>query len=208
MKKFLISILAVIMATGMIGSSFAYFSDSASSNTNIFHAGTINLKIADGDEFIHQEDVSATWTMNNMEPGASFVGPNSVSIINTGTLAGDHIEIHFSHTINDPGLAPGDMARWLQITSMSYESVSFVGMLTTPGHALVDANSNEFIDLEDVTLLANEAALDNLPEPPPNSGGAYSFMMQLIFNADAPNTIQGVSLTTTVSFTLNQVASQ
>lgn len=218
MRKFLILILAVILALGMMGGTFAFFVDTQTSNSNSFESGTLNLKISDDDEYPPEDGgVSYTWQMDNMIPGESDIGPWGVSLINTGTLKGDHVQISFTHEINDepdvpsdtnPHSTPGEMARWLQILSMTYDGVTLVGAHPNTEHELVDANGNEFIDLEDVTLPANSAALDNLPAPPENSGGVYSFTMHLLFNSGATDDIQGDTLITTVSFTLNQHISQ
>jgi spore coat-associated protein N len=215
LKKLLISLMAVIVCAGMVGSSLAYFTDVETSTGNIITAGTLDLKITDRDEYPPRDGVSQTWSMSNMSPGVSNVGPWGVSLINTGTLAGDHVEISFSHEIIDtpdvssdsnPNSVPGDLARWLQIMSMTYGNITFVGGLPTPLHTLVDGNGNGFIDLEDVTLPVNSAALDNLVVPE-LVNGIISFTMQLLFNAGATNDIQGDTLITTVYFTLNQVAS-
>lgn len=216
MKKFLLSVLAALLVLGMMGSAFAYFQDTETSSGNTFTAGTLDLKISDDNEYPPKDGVSYTWHMDNMVPGVSDVGPWGVSLINTGSI-GNHVEISFSHEIDDqpnvpsdtnPHSAPGDLAKWLQILSMTYDGVTLVNTHPAPGHTLVDANHNGFIDLEDVTLPDNSAALDNLPAPPPNSGGVYSFTMHLLFNGGATNDIQGDTLTTTVTFTLNQDASQ
>jgi len=209
--------MAVVVCAGMVGTSFAYFTDVETSTGNTFTAGTLDLKMSDDNEYPPGDGVSHTWSMSNMAPGVSNVGPWGVSVINSGTIGGGHVEISFSHEINDlpdvssdtnPHSTPGEMARWLQILSMTYDGVTFVGAMPTPGHALVDANHNGFFDLQDVTLPDNIASLDNLPAPPANSGGIISFTMHLLFNDGATNDIQGDTLTTTVSFTLNQVASQ
>jgi predicted ribosomally synthesized peptide with SipW-like signal peptide len=49
MKKFLILILAMVLALGMMGGAFAYFSDTETSEDNVFTAGTLDLLVtADG----------------------------------------------------------------------------------------------------------------------------------------------------------------
>ena len=213
MKKFLILVLVIVLALGMIGSAFAYFSDTETSSGNIFTAGTLILKLSDKNEGFG-DGVTATWTMANMQPGVTSVGPLSVNLQNSGNVAGNHVEISFSHEIDEstnpvesdsnPNSEPGDIARWLQIITMTYDTIDFLDGYT-------DANHNGFFDLEDLTMspYADEAGpLDNLPTPPPNNGGTTSLTMKLKFNAGATNDIQGDILTTTVTFTLNQVASQ
>jgi spore coat-associated protein N len=216
LKKTLFLILAVILATGMIGGVFAYFTDVETSTGNVFTAGTLDLKISDYDESPPRDGVSTTWSMTNMIPGVSLSGPRHITLINTGSIPGNHVEISFSHEINDEpdvesdtnkSSTTGEMARWLQIITMTYDDVEFLGTWATSGHKLVDVNGNGFVDLEDVTMPENATALDNLP-PPPTPGGETDFTMKLFFNGGATNDIQGDTLITTVTFTLNQSATQ
>lgn len=215
-KKLLLLMLVAFLAMGLAGgisSTWAWFQDTESSSGNTFTAGTFDLKVSDADEGFG-DGVSATWTMSNMEPGVTTVGPLSVNLQNSGTVAADHVEISFSHSIDEatnpvesdinPASTPGEMARWIEVTLMIYDGVDFKATYT-------DANGNGFFDLEDVTLAPYTNAggpLDNLVPPPPNSGGTRSFTIALKFNAGATNDIQGDILTTTVTFTLNQDSSQ
>jgi len=204
----------------MVGSSFAYFTDVEISNNNIVIAGTMDLKISDRNEPF-QDGVSGTWCMTNMVPGTTTVGPFAVNLQNSGTTEANHVEIIFSHTIdetanpvepdNDPISTPVKMARWIEIIRMEYEGVDFVADFynNVPAH---DTNGNGFLDLEDVTLppySGDGGLLDNLMGvPPPNNCGTTSLTMKLKFNAGATNDIQGDILNTTVYFVLNQDASQ
>jgi spore coat-associated protein N len=217
LKKYLILALAVILALGMIGGAFAYFQDTETSSGNTFTAGSLDLKISDDDEFPPQDGINTTWSMDNMVPGVSNVGQRSVILINSGVTAGDHVEISFSHIIIDtpdvpsdtnPDSTPGEMAKWLEIESMSYFDTTFIGAHPTPGHTIIDANHNGFFDLEDVTLPENSLALDNLKVPGTLGHAQKTFVMTLMFNAGATNDIQGDTLITTVTFILNQNASQ
>ena len=211
MKRFLLSMLAIFLVIGLAGTgAFAWFSDTETSTGNTFIAGTFDLKVSDWDEG-PKDGVSYTWTMSDMQPGITTVGPFDVVLQNSGSIAANHVEISFSHSINElanpvesdtnPASTPGEMARWIEITSCTYTGVTLYSTLT-------DANGNGFLDLEDVTLPANAAALDNLPPPLPNNGGSRTFSMALKFNSGATNDIQGDTLTTTVTFTLNQSSSQ
>jgi len=129
-------------------------------------------------------------------------------------LAADHVEISFSHSIDEatnpvesdtnPNSTPGEMARWIEIISMSYTGVDLMVNYS-------DANGNGFFDLEDVTMSPytdEEGPLDNLPPPLPNSGGTRVFNLALKFHAGATDDIRGDILITTVTFTLNQDSSQ
>ena len=219
MRKFLLSMLAIFLVIGLVAGTgaLAWFSDIETSTGNTLIAGTFDLKASDWDEGFG-DGVSATWTMSNMQPGATTVGPFSVNLQNSGTVAGNHVEISFSHSIDElanpvesdtnPASTPGEMARWIEITSMTYNGINF---LAPPAPIITDANGNGFIDLDDLTWPANAAEggpLDNLVPPLPDSGGTRSFTMTLKFNSGATNDIQGDTLTTTVTFTLNQDSSQ
>ena len=213
MKRFLFSMLAIFLVIGLASAgAFAWFSDTETSTGNTFTAGTLDLKVSDTSEG-YKDGVSATWTMSNMQPGVTTVGPYSVNLQNSGNLAGNHVEISFSHSINDlpdvesdtkKNSTPGEMARWIEITLMTYNGTNFLTGYT-------DANGNGFFDLEDVTMSPYTdvgGPLDNLDPPPANSGGTLTFQMTLEFNSGATNDIQGDPLTTTVTFTLNQDSSQ
>jgi predicted ribosomally synthesized peptide with SipW-like signal peptide len=203
--------MTIVLAIGMMGSAFAYFQDSATSAANTFTAGTFDLQIADTDEWFGN-GVSTTWTMSNMIPGVTTVGPLSVTLHNSGTITADHVEISFSHIIdeasnpvepdNNPASTPGEMAKWIEITAMTYDTINFVT-------SQVDVNGNGIFDLEDVTLplYTEDAGLfDNLPAPV--GPGIRTFTLALMLSSQAPNGIQGDILTSTVYFTLNQNSSQ
>lgn len=78
MKKLLLSALAIILAMGLMGSAFAYFSDTETSEGNTFTAGTFNLTL-DGESLpLH------SW---NMKPGDGDFEEHGVQ--NVGTIAGE-----------------------------------------------------------------------------------------------------------------------
>jgi predicted ribosomally synthesized peptide with SipW-like signal peptide len=211
MKKIILGLIASVLCIGMVGSAFAYFTDVETSTGNTFTVGTLDLQIADTDEWFG-DGISRTWTMSNMAPGVTTVGPFSVNLHNSGNIQGDYVEIGFSHVIDelsnpvetdsDPNSTPGEMAKWIEITAMSYDTINFMT-------AYQDVNGNGIFDLEDVTLAPytdDGGLLDNLPAP--SGTGIRTFTLALRFNELATNDVQGDALTTTVSFTLNQDVSQ
>ncbi len=221
-KKLILSVLAIIMVLGLAGAgTLAYFVDTETSTGNTYTAGSFDLKISDADEGF-RDGVTATWTMTNMAPGVNVCG-NFITLQNSGSIAGDHVEISFSHVIDDtPDVVsdtnwssePEDLAKWIQITMMEYNIDGVWYNWVTgfiPGNADRDPNGNNFLDLDDVSRLSYSGEggfLDNLPAPGPNNSTPTTFTMDLIFNLGATNDIQGDTLNTTVSFTLNQEASQ
>jgi spore coat-associated protein N len=220
-KKFLILALAIILALGMMGGAFAYFTDVETSTGNIFTAGTLDLQIRDNgtwDPDPWGDGVDMTWVMANMVPGSSSV-TNHVFLKNVGSIPGDHVEISFSNDIDEatnpvesdsnPASLPQDLAKWIEVGGMSY-AVSDLKFIITHT-ASWDINGNGWLDLDDLArspvINADHGPLDNLV-PPDSVGGESSFSMSLYFRSEATNDIQGDILITKVSFTLNQVASQ
>jgi spore coat-associated protein N len=205
--------LVAMMAVALVGTgALAYFQDTETSTGNSFTAGTLDLKLADYDEDA-TDGVSATWTMTNMAPGVSSTNSWEVDLTNSGSIAGNHVEIAFSNEIDEgtpiesetnPANTAAEMARWLEVVNISYTGVN---LYTTPGHVLVNTNSTPFIDLDDLADLLNADALDNLLVPPAGHGHT-TLAMDVKFNSGAGNDLQGDTLITTVTFTLNQDVSQ
>ncbi len=226
-RKFILSALVIMLALGLAGAgSLAYFSDTETSTGNTLTAGTLNLEIKDDSTFDPDpwgNGVDLTWVMDNMLPGVSEV-TNNVTLRNVGSVVENHVEISFSNTIDEvtgwPGLHPvesdtvpysiaPDLAKWLQITQMQYCGTNLKSAIeATVGY---DVNGNGWLDLDDLArspaVIADNGPLDNLT-PPHLLGGEASFHMTVMFNGGATNDIQGDVLTTTVTFTLNQEASQ
>ena len=71
MKKILIGLIAIFSIIGLVGTGvWAYFQDTETSTGNIFQAGTLDLKIRQGEPWESWQDgVTSTWTMTNMKPG-------------------------------------------------------------------------------------------------------------------------------------------
>lgn len=229
LKKSLISILAVLIILGMVGGSFAYFTDTDTSSGNTFTAGMMGLEIKDDSTFDPDpwgDGVDQTWVMDLMVPGESMV-TNYIALREIGTVPGDHVEISFANTIDEqttpPGLNPvesdtnpvsvaGDLAEWLEVTSMLFSGVDVKWQITGPGFTPGwDFNGNGWLDLDDLAnspaITAVNSPLDDLP-PPHLTGGEGSLHMTVMFHAGATSDIQGDILTTVVSLILNQHESQ
>jgi len=106
MKKILISLLGLILVIGLVGLGvFAYFSDTETSNGNIFTAGTLDLNIDGGNTNV------VKFTVANMRPGNQPKG--SYNLKNVGTINGflDLENIVVTSAENgrlDPEIAAGD----------------------------------------------------------------------------------------------------
>lgn len=84
MKRILLSALAIMLAIGLMGSSFAYFSDIETSEGNTFTAGIMDLSAPDNDVII----------IPNASPGYTS-GLHTIFVeMNTDTtIEPDHVEI-------------------------------------------------------------------------------------------------------------------
>jgi len=203
MKRILTAIVLIGIVAMLAGAgTFAYFSDTETSTGNTFTAGTLDLKIRNGDES-WGDGVTSTWTMSNMKPGDTCTG--FLGLRNEGTVSADHLEITCSSIVTDPAGPESDteegttdMDEAMEITHMLYYDDTWsVDLLAL----LIDHNGNGIKDLDDFET----QGFDDLP--PPN--GATWFEMDLRFHPTlADNDYQGDTLTTTITFTLNQHSSQ
>ncbi|MEK7079411.1 MAG: TasA family protein [Patescibacteria group bacterium] len=203
--KIVKSLLVIALVIGAVGATTkAFFSDVGTSSANTFTAGTLDLKL-DG-----IDDLTANWTMPNMVPGDSVSA--SIAITNTGTQNADHVEINpVANDITDAApVATNALDKYLQLTAATYNGDDLLSS-GDGGKNLNDANGNGWIDLDDLesTVNAGEGGqLDNLSAPLASGGSTKTLAMTLKFRTDAPNDLQGDSDTMSMTFTINQDASQ
>lgn len=221
MKELALSALALVGALAMLGvGTFAWYSDAATTEESAFTSGILNLQIKDNglaDPDPWGDSVNLTWVMDNMVPGETSA-TNTVTLRNVGTVPADHVDLRFSHVIDestnpvesdtDPASDWRDLARWIEITDMVYDGVPLRTRCT--GAAGWDVNGNGWLDLEDVAsppIAADSGPLDALPAPEA-VGGEVAFAMTLSFRPEATDDVQGDILISTVTFTLNQHRNQ
>jgi len=232
MKKILLS-LSIITAVAaiVIGGTFAYFSDVETSNGNVFTAGTLDLKTNDAD------GVTATWVLADMAPGGASV-TGSMVLKNTGTVAGDHVEISVVNTpienaINEPecvayggtwtgtcsvtfldGVAGrNDIDKKLKITAMTYTGTSLIpaDLNTICGGVAYDANQNGYLDLDDLEAASwtgEGCQLDNLAIPDTGGATPKTFSMTVQLDSSTDNNYQTDQNTMVITFVLNQDSTQ
>jgi predicted ribosomally synthesized peptide with SipW-like signal peptide len=216
MKKILISLMTLVLVLGLVGAgTMAYFSDTETSTGNTFTAGTLNLQLDDPDE----EDangVTASWLNTNMAPGDSVSG--WVDVVNAGTLTADHVEISFANTVTNVvtpaeiGADDTDISDSIQVTTMTYSSGgSLVDFLAITGGVFdnatieaADTNNSDTITLDEL----DGVTLDDVTPAPAANGGEERFNMTIQLLPGTGNGNQGDSVTTVITFTLNQDASQ
>jgi predicted ribosomally synthesized peptide with SipW-like signal peptide len=203
--KIIKSTLVIALVLGAVGATTAaFFSDTGTSSANTFTAGTLVLKLNGAD------NATANWTLPNMAPGDSVSG--SLMLTNTGTLAANHVEINpVTNSVTDAAPAAANaIDKYLQITAATYNGDNLLSS-GDGGKNLNDSNGNGWIDLDDLESAVNAGEggqLDNLAAPAPGGMDTKTLSMTVTFRTSAPDDLQGDSDTMSLSFTLNQDATQ
>ena len=111
MRKILISLITILLAVGLVGGgAFAYFSDTATSSSNSFTAGTMDLQVVSpyGGESYPGFPPEKTYngvvipgnTVGDVKPGDSPIMEWRMHVNNLGSVDGV-LSIHFDVTAND-----------------------------------------------------------------------------------------------------------
>jgi predicted ribosomally synthesized peptide with SipW-like signal peptide len=209
MNRIIPAILTIFIATALVSAgTFAYFSDTETSTGNTFTAGTMDLKLKNGDED-WEDGVKATWTLSNMKPGDTRYG--YLDLKNVGTISADHLEITCDYTITEtPNVesdtnwsnTPDDLAKQMNISKMQYLDSVDINLLDM----LSDSDGDGHKTLYDL----KHVGIDDI-KPPPGIGDANKKQVSMTLEfLDHPknNDFQGDTLTVTFTFTLNQHSSQ
>ena len=96
----------------------------------------------------------------------------------------------------------------MQIIAASYNGDD---LLASGGKLLVDSNLNGWIDLNDLTYLANSGEggqLDNLTAPAAAGASTMTLAMTIQFRSGSGNEYQGDSVVMSIPFALNQDSGQ
>ena len=100
MKKIIISIaILALVSAGVYGVTRAFFSDTATSTSNSFIAGTLNLKLSHDSGGSYSDDITGTFDSSNMVPGGAEMS-GKVWLKNTGNAPADHVRI--TSVVNTP----------------------------------------------------------------------------------------------------------
>lgn len=191
-KRILLSGASILFSlTLLTGATFAFFSDTGTSNDNVFGSGSLDLKLSDDTPETDQDDVTASFGDTAMAPGDSV--PGQIRLKNSGTINADHAEVVIANTNSD---LDTPLDRVLEITVLNYDTVSVLGQL------VADPNGNGYADLDDLEAIG----LDNLALT--DLGTDHPLDITVQFRANADNSYQGDSVDSDWTITLNQDASQ
>jgi predicted ribosomally synthesized peptide with SipW-like signal peptide len=178
MKKILGLTVAALMVMGLVGSgTWAYFSDTESVNSNVFSAGTIDLKV-DGNEW------TSPLSLTNLKPGDTS---SAIVFLNNGTLEG---EITFSWA----SLSESDHAL---DTSATFE---YAGGTTGSIEPDYEMDAEQYSRLIYVTISGSGGATDIVAETDitGNNGDSKISLKELMDYTDPVATLpNGASITVT-----------
>ncbi len=197
MKKLLFTLIACVLALGLVGGAFAYFSDTETSTGNTFTAGTLDLKVdsdpAGGSEvWVDDPDFSALVASiaGNLKPGDS--ADILIGIKNAGTIDGT-ADFKLTVTADLPGTNPepegtpdsADLATSI-IVAIDYNDTWVSGYAPSDGNTLSGISGTNIV-------------LGDL-----NGGATASISVHLEIPGTVGNEIQGDTCTVDVEFSLNQ----
>ena len=201
-KKIVLSLLSIVSALVIVGgATFAFFSSTATSNDNIFAAGTLTLELDDEDEPTPASTVTASFGDGTtlLAPGDTQSG--FVSVNNTGTIDIDEVTMTGLGTDTD-----GDgMTGALEVTdlrsgtdsSCSGSTDHLAGATAVFGDGAAPLTLAEFDGVDIYQGFPGVAA-----------GGTYFICMGVTFDSGAGNVLQGDSAELDLTFTGNQDSSQ
>ena len=188
MKKILGLTIAfmLLISMGSIG-TWAYFQDTETSTGNVLAAGTLDLKTNDVD------GVTQTLYAINLKPGDSV--PGSITLKNTGSVAGSTLDLAFSYVEND------DITNPINMTADETAAMIEITTLDLGGPLLIyvsDGNSNLYIDIQDLknTIFPSQTGID--------ASGTRDFTITVQLRGDTSGDFQSDGINITMTFTLNQ----
>ena|SRR3990167_6781774 len=198
-----LSILSIFAVLALVtGLTVAYFSDVGTSTANTFSTGSLDLVLSN-DATTFTDGVTATWGDTNMLPN-EFTPVGTLTLKNIGSVAGDHVDIAFANT-NSDGTNPLDAV--MRVTTLTFNSVDLLSGLNSGSdntYGLRDTDNSGYLELDE--LAAQDLDAHNLTLNDTNVN--HALVMQLQMSPNAGNDYQGDNVTTALTVTLQQVASE
>lgn len=190
MKKILGLTMAVLLCMGMLViGTWAYFSDTESATNNQLTAGTLDLKTNNVD------GVTQTLNAPNLKPNVS-VGPATITLRNSGSLAGATLDIVFSYVESDGSpntvnMSADATAAVIEVTTLTYNGTNLLTGVT-------DNNVNGYKDIQDVKNynLTGQGGLA--------AGASKNFVITIKMRDGINNNFQADGVNITMTFTLKQ----
>lgn len=202
--RFLITgMLFVVLVLGSAnlvdGRTFALYADAQNVDDNVFSAGEIDLRLTDADE-TQTTDATATWGPASLKPGETVTG--ALHVTNLGSVSAHHLEIRTSNAVTPSSTWPGNVETVpidtvLELHSLTYDGASQLSHVP-------DDNGNGMRDLDDL----ENVVIDDLPLADLNVSHEVAITFGLAQSALTQLEHHGDTVSTTLTLTLNQDASQ
>jgi spore coat-associated protein N len=203
MKKITGLIITALLIIGLIGGgTYAYFSDTESSEDNTLTAGTLDLNIRGGDTAV------ATLTVSDVAPGDS--GSANDTLSNVGSMDGE-LDIATSAVTNTPGSggtqyeggsgelgASAQIALYLDIDQSGGATAGDVG-LKSDATTYDPTGGLDYDEIDDYASLSWDAVIATMV-----AGATDDIMILWQVPTGAGNEIQGDSVSFDINFTLEQ----
>lgn len=185
MKGILLSLMAILLVSGMMGVAYASF-DTVNPQNN-FSDDKVDLQLMDQNE-PWGDSVSATWVVTNMAPGDEFAF--NESFVGLWSDFPGKVEITCTYEIvGKSNWHADDMAKYTVITSFVYNNEEW---------QVQDADGDGRVTFYDL----KQSPLTNLPSPSKGGDEGTRFEMSAKFHQDAGNEFQGDTFNLTMIFTL------
>lgn len=207
--------LASIAAAGalVVGGTFAFFSDSGSSNNNVFTSGTLDLKINDNNEPFSDNVSASTVSPVNWAPGDSF--QSYLCFKNNGSIPIQEIIFHTTASGGTAGFRDNIIAKKVELGPATANDCNQLA-----GGTLTDFTS-VFVPRFDLGTVDSKVSLSELMTYNTGSnrsrddlldgnsavlapGDIVKFVTTWEFDSSAPSAAAGQSVTVNEAFTANQ----
>lgn len=207
--------LASIAAAGalVVGGTFAFFSDTSSSNSNEFRSGTLDLTVADNNEPFANSVTTSFQTPTNWAPGQKHV--DFICFKNNGTV--DIEQVLFALTSPDatnPGITLDDFVYVsnIELGSVAASACSSAGTVGSEGlidfKALFDSRFGVNAPLS--SLLTQIDGTDQVQDDLTDGvalltpGDIMKFRVEWTFNSAATSSESGETVTLNIGFNATQ----
>jgi len=206
-KKIALSLLSIVSALVIVGgATFAFFSSSATSESNLFGAGDLVLQLDDVNESTPVGTVTASIGASDFAPGADVDG--FISLHNDGSIGIAEVEFGATVTETNDGGAASNLADVLLLKVEVDTNTGTNGVCDTPSD--ITAAMDLAVGNNDGTLRLSELDGDVYDAITPGlaPGVTRDLCINVEFESTAGDEYQNDAISVDFDFTGNQDSSQ
>jgi predicted ribosomally synthesized peptide with SipW-like signal peptide len=213
-KKIMMSAISIVSAmTLMGGATFAFFTDTATSNGNTFTSGTFDLQVKDNDEVFKNDVTQSFATPTGWAPGDKYV--SYICFKNSGTTPIDEILLN----LTSPDANSTTLDSFIYVSNIELGDVTSTptacdaaGAVGSEGltnfKALFDSRFGTNASLSSlITQIngTNHVDHDLIDGPAKlNQNDIYKFRVEWTFDPSATTSEAGKTVTLNIGFNANQ----